>query len=145
MSDSAVMIRAPRPADYAAMVAIEEACFSDPWEASNFQQLANSTGEHCRVAERDGQVVGYWVGTRIDDEAELANLAVDPSIRRAGVGARLVEDFLDQVGNSRIAYLHDFRLMTLLMVLLLPLVFLIRNPDDLPGAASKGATGKKAA
>jgi DHA2 family multidrug resistance protein len=38
-----------------------------------------------------------------------------------------------------IAYLHDFRLMTLLMLMLLPLVFLIRNPTDMPDTAPKPA------
>jgi hypothetical protein len=42
-----------------------------------------------------------------------------------------------------IAYLHDFRLMTVLMLLLLPLVFLIRNPSDetsvAPADARRGA------
>lgn len=44
-----------------------------------------------------------------------------------------------------IAYLHDFRLMTLLMLILLPLVFLIRNPADVPGAAPEAARREKAA
>ena len=35
-----------------------------------------------------------------------------------------------------IAYLHDFRLMTVLMLLMLPLVFLIRPPADPPSANS---------
>jgi hypothetical protein len=38
-----------------------------------------------------------------------------------------------------IAYLHDFRLMTVLMLLLLPLVFLIRSPSDEPSAAPADA------
>jgi DHA2 family multidrug resistance protein len=38
-----------------------------------------------------------------------------------------------------IAYLHDFRLMTVLMLLLLPLVFLIRSPSDEPSAAQADA------
>ncbi len=93
-----VSIRAPRPDDFDAIVAIERASFSDPWEAANFRRLVTPPAEHCRVAERGGRVVGYWIGSRIDDEAELANLAVAPDQRRAGVGARLLEDFLQHVG-----------------------------------------------
>jgi hypothetical protein len=44
-----------------------------------------------------------------------------------------------------IAYLHDFRLMTVLMLMLLPLVFLIRNPEDLPQGGAKTAAREKAA
>lgn len=93
-----MIIRGPRPDDFDAIVAIEQASFSDPWEPANFRRLVTPPAEHCRVAERDGRVVGYWIGSRIDDEAELANLAVDPSARRAGAGAALLEDFLQHVG-----------------------------------------------
>lgn len=96
-----VTIRAPRPDDFDAIVAIEHASFSDPWEAANFRRLVTPPAEHCRVAERDGRVVGYWIGSRIDDEAELANLAVAPDQRRAGAGALLLEDFLRHVGADQ--------------------------------------------
>lgn len=82
------------------MITIEQACFSDPWEPQNFYALVTPPSDHCRVALREGQVLGYWVGSRIDDEAELANLAVDPSLQRAGVGKLLLEDFLEQVGAA---------------------------------------------
>lgn len=98
VSASDISIRAPRPEDFDAIVAIEQSSFSDAWEPENFRRLVEPPAEHCRVAEREGTVVGYWIGSRIDDEAELANLAVDLNVRRAGVGARLLEDFLEHVG-----------------------------------------------
>lgn len=98
MSAPDLIIRAPRPEDFDAIVAIEQASFSDAWEPENFRRLVTPPAEHCRVAEREGRVLGYWIGSRIDDEAELANLAVDPSLRGAGVGAALLEDFLARVG-----------------------------------------------
>ena len=98
MSD--ITVRAPVPADVSAMIAIERASFSDPWGDESFRQLAESADGHCRVAEQYGLVVGYWVGSRIDDEAELANLAVNPALRRGGIGRVLLEDFLRQVGAT---------------------------------------------
>ena len=44
-----------------------------------------------------------------------------------------------------IAYLHDFRLMTLLMLMLLPLVLLIRNPSDAEEPATAAEPREKAA
>lgn len=98
MDDADVIIRAPGPDDLEAIVAIEQASFSDAWEPESFRSLVAPPAEHCRVAVREGTVLGYWVGSRIDDEAELANFAVDPSLRRSGVGTQLLEDFLIHVG-----------------------------------------------
>ena len=44
-----------------------------------------------------------------------------------------------------IAYLHDFRLMTVLMLMLLPLVFLIRNPSDTPAAEAAPSEARRSA
>lgn len=98
VSASEIVIREARPQDEAACIAIERASFDDPWNVESFTRLVTVQREHIRVAEWDGAVVGYWIGSRIDDEAELANLAVDPTRRRGGVGGRLLDHFLKQVG-----------------------------------------------
>lgn len=98
MSVPGLVIREARPQDEAACIAIERASFADPWHDENFTRLVTVQREHIRVAEQDGVVVGYWIGSRIDDEAELANLAVDPSRRRGGVGGQLLDHFLQHVG-----------------------------------------------
>lgn len=98
MSASQVVIREARPEDEAGCIAIERASFADPWSDESFTRLVTVQREHIRIAELQGEVVGYWIGSRIDDEAELANLAVDPARRRVGVGARLLDHFLKYVG-----------------------------------------------
>jgi ribosomal-protein-alanine N-acetyltransferase len=96
---AAVNIRAPRPDDAGRLYEIEQACFSDPWPAQSFVELCDGGRPQCRVAELGGRVVGYWVGQRIDDEAELENLAVAPEARGRGVGRGLLDDFIDVVGG----------------------------------------------
>jgi ribosomal-protein-alanine N-acetyltransferase len=87
-------IRDANADDLNAVVAIERASFGDPWSAASFRSLLSAETSRFRVATHDGVVVGYAIATRVGDEAELANLAVDPSVRRAGIGARLLDDLL---------------------------------------------------
>lgn len=82
------------PDDLAAVVAIERASFGDPWSEASFRNLLRAETTRFRIATRDGMVVGYAIASRVGDEAELANLAVDPAVRRAGVGALLLDDLL---------------------------------------------------
>lgn len=90
-------IRAAQLEDLTDVVAIERASFGDPWSAASFRALLDSTTARFRVAARGGVVVGYSVTLLLGDEAELANIAVDPQARRAGVGAGLLDDLLADV------------------------------------------------
>ncbi len=91
---ASVEVRDATAADLGAIVTIERASFGDPWSEASFRSLLRAETTRFRVAVRDGRVVGYAVTTRIGEEAELANLAVDPSARRAGIGAMLLDDLL---------------------------------------------------
>ena len=91
-----VRIRPAVEADLPAMLAIETACFVDPWRPAAFRDALAAERGVVLVAE-DPMVIGYCVGVKVADEAELANLAVDPSRRGTGVGAALLRAFLDQV------------------------------------------------
>jgi ribosomal-protein-alanine acetyltransferase len=100
-----LLIRPAIGTDLPAIVAIERASFSDPWtldalasamalahvdffvaeEAPDVvsRPLAGRTGGH--------PVLGYVVALRAADEAEIADIAVDGSARRRGVGRSLLE------------------------------------------------------
>lgn len=87
--------------DVPAIVAIERESFGDPWSEKSFRSLLGSPACRFRVAEHDGQVLGYAIAWIIGEEAELANLAVQPSGRRAGVGAALLDDLLQATDRGR--------------------------------------------
>lgn len=80
--------------DVAAIHRIERASFSDPWSVTSFRSMLVHPQVHAMVVEREGAVVGYCIAWIVGDEAELANIAVEPGLRRAGVGARLLDHFL---------------------------------------------------
>ncbi len=100
VSVSRVTLRQAQDADRAAITAIERASFTDAWPDRSFLELLSQAPEMLWVAEAGGAVVGYWVGRRIGDEAELQNLAVHPDWRGRGVGRALLADFIDAMDGD---------------------------------------------
>lgn len=83
-------------ADLEEVVALECACYSDPWPASAFAGLPDNPSVHfslVREAER-GPVAGYVVAWFVADEGEIANLAVSPRLRQRGFGSALLQSVL---------------------------------------------------
>lgn len=91
---SAAALRDARPEDMDAIAEIERRAFSDPWTVASFRALLAAPQARLRIAELDGRLAGYSVAWHIGDEAELANLAVEPDLRRRGIGALLLDDLL---------------------------------------------------
>ena len=90
----ALKVRPALRGDLDRIAGIEQASFADPW---TFDALATALGlAHVRflVAEQGGgagsRVVGYVVALVMGDEGEIADIAVDPSARRTGVGGLLL-------------------------------------------------------
>jgi [ribosomal protein S18]-alanine N-acetyltransferase len=98
-------IRKARPDDVEGVAAIERRAFSDPWSANSFRALFGNPLVHFVVAEDtpSGRLVGYMVMWFVVDESEIANLAVSDTMRRAGVGARLLDHALGTARERRCA------------------------------------------
>jgi ribosomal-protein-alanine N-acetyltransferase len=74
------------------MAAIHRACFSTPrpWSASEIAGLLESP--HCfTCVAKDG----FLLGRAVAGEAELLTLAVNPPSQGRGIGAQLIDMFLD--------------------------------------------------
>ncbi len=92
-----VAIRDGTSEDMRAIHAIEVASFADPWSEGAFRSMLAHPQVRLRVAVREGDVAGYSIAWILDDECELANLAVAPSSRRAGAGGALLDDLIAEV------------------------------------------------
>lgn len=104
-----VHIRAAQADDLDPVHAIEVASFSDPWRRDGFRDLILGGNARVVVAVNGhGSVVGYAVAYAAADEAEIANVAVSPGVRRGGVGGALVDHVLAEVRarGARIAFLE---------------------------------------
>jgi ribosomal-protein-alanine N-acetyltransferase len=79
-------------ADIDAVLAVEEASFTNPWTRDMYlKELENVGVSYCYVAREDGgAVVGFCSFWRVLDELHINNLAVAPAHRRTGVASALL-------------------------------------------------------
>ncbi|MGQ0703229.1 MAG: ribosomal protein S18-alanine N-acetyltransferase [Gemmatimonadales bacterium] len=88
--DASFRIRPATVADVAALVLVEQACFSDPWSARSLQDAIQSETSRAFVAETATGIVGYVLARTSGKEGEILDLAVLPRSRRRGIARRLL-------------------------------------------------------
>lgn len=108
-TETALRLRPATTGDVDAIARIESLAFSDPWSRASFASLLGHAhvvflvGEHRTApafvdgAGARGEVGGYVVGWTAGDEAEIANIAVAPSLRARGFGGRLLDGALREL------------------------------------------------
>ena len=101
---SPIILRRARHDDLADVIALERKCYSDPWSASAFASLPDNQTVFFCVARsmQGGSLLGYAIAWHVLDEAELANLAVEPAARRTGIGAQLLDAALDNARQASV-------------------------------------------
>jgi ribosomal-protein-alanine N-acetyltransferase len=92
--------------DLTAIARIERESFSDPWSEASFRSTLAHPQVIATVIEQGGAVRGYSIAWIVGDEAELANLAVAPEVRRGGLGRRLLDALLGEVAARGGASIH---------------------------------------
>ncbi len=76
------------------VVELEASAFGSPWDAETFRRLLGRAGAELLVVEVNADIVAYAVLWCILDQGELANIAVDETWRRRGIGTRLLDTVL---------------------------------------------------
>lgn len=105
-----LVVRRASSQDLVRIAEIENASFADPW---TYDALATAMGlAHIRflVAEEGGGsgscLVGYVVALVMGDEGEIADIAVDASARRAGVGGLLLARVEEEMARCGVRALY---------------------------------------
>jgi [ribosomal protein S18]-alanine N-acetyltransferase len=94
VSSQSIVLRLMTTADISAVCAIEQQVQYAPWTPKLF---SDSLERHlCWVAQKDQQVVGFFVMQFIVDEAHLLNIAVDPIQQKQGIGRLLLDNVQQQ-------------------------------------------------
>ena len=77
--------------------AIEMECFSVPWSLDSIEiELLNEDKKLYYVIEDANGVVGYAGAWLVYDEGQITNIAIRPSIRRQGFGAKLTSALIEE-------------------------------------------------
>ena len=77
--------------------AIEMECFSVPWSLDSIEtELLNEDKKLYYVIEDANGVVGYAGAWLVYDEGQITNIAIRPSARRQGFGAKLTSALIEK-------------------------------------------------
>jgi [ribosomal protein S18]-alanine N-acetyltransferase len=93
--------------DLPQVIAIERRSFPTPWSLAMFVlELSKPSGVCLAAVEeapgrgRRETVLGYLICSRYDQVWHLMNVAVDPEVRRRGLGTMLLEEMLERAGRD---------------------------------------------
>lgn len=78
------------PADGQEVAKLEMQIFSDAWSEKSILDTLKQSQAFIVVAEQGNAIVGYCIVYFVLDEAEIARVAVDASLRKQGVGQELL-------------------------------------------------------
>lgn len=87
--------------------ALEEMCFTDPWDIDSYYGEVTNPSAYYLVARLDNRIVGFGGMWAVAGEAHIVTLAVHPEFRRHGIGRCLLDALL------QLAREHDVVLVTL--------------------------------
>ena len=76
--------------DAADLADVHALCFDMPWSVADIGAVMAGAGTLGIVCEDDDQPRGFILARAVADEAEVLTLAVDPAVRRQGVGRALL-------------------------------------------------------
>lgn len=99
---SVEQVASPTPDDRAAIIALEDASFSNPWTPETFDRMLEVPVSRVYVARsEDTRIVGFCACWLIDGELHINTIAVSEPLRGRGIGSRLVSEVLARTGAQR--------------------------------------------
>ena len=87
-----MQIRRAEHSDIAAIAALEQLCFPDPWSTKGLRDTMQEERACFLAAEEDGLLCGYVNATWVLDEMNLNRICVHPDWRRRRIGHLLLEN-----------------------------------------------------
>jgi [ribosomal protein S18]-alanine N-acetyltransferase len=102
MTSDSFTIRPLGYSDLPQVIAIERRAFTTPWALAMFVlELSKPSGLCLAAVDSGDKLLGYLICARYDTVWHLMNIAVDPVLRRRGIGRSLLEQMLERAGPDR--------------------------------------------
>ncbi len=79
---------------------LEASCFSMPWSKKSFEEVLGKSDAVYVTAREEEKVVGYCGAYVILDEADINQVAVEPSCRNKGIGRKMMEVLLQKLKRA---------------------------------------------
>ncbi len=94
-------IRRMKQGDVPEVAELEARSFSSPWSAQSLSDALQKES-YVFVVAKEERIIGYGGMRCILDEADIANIAVDSTRFRRGVGTRILEALLAEAKQRKI-------------------------------------------
>lgn len=100
-SSPSISVRQAQETDLAAIIRMENRCFTDPWSPETlFGELSTDRLRLPLVAEQNGTLCGYIMAWIVVDQLHVLNIATDPDYQRQGVATALLQEAV-RLGRPR--------------------------------------------
>lgn len=96
-------LRATTPADFAAIQAIEQRAFPDPWPPEAFTDFLLPWAFTLLLEE---EIIGYIFYQGVEDEMVIINFAIDPAYQGQGWGELLLRETLAIMHDIGVVYFY---------------------------------------
>ncbi len=90
--------------DITPLMQIEDKCHSHPWSEKTFRSCIGGRyfGEKLSETLRESNnIVGFYIGEQVIDEATLMDICVSPNNQGKGLGKKLLTKFINQAKAKR--------------------------------------------
>ena len=88
-------------ADLPRIAELEQLCFEDAWPEESFAfELEENPFSHPLVFEEEGKIIGYAILWIMFEQAQRANIGIDPACRKNGYGQTLLQACIDQAKEA---------------------------------------------
>jgi ribosomal-protein-alanine N-acetyltransferase len=104
-----LQIRSLYYSDLPEVAVIERRAFPTPWSIAMFVlEMSKPTGV-CLAATIDGALAGYTICSRYDTVWHIMNIAVEPDLRRRGIGSALLAELYTRAGDASAQFTLEVR------------------------------------